>query len=40
MILSDAMYVSEMAAPPAFMMGPKCWSMDTYEYDDALRAAR
>ena len=32
--------MSEMAAPPLFMCGPKCCSMLTYEYDDALSAAR
>ena len=37
---SEARYVSETAAPPLFMCGPKCCSMLTYEYDDALSAAR
>ena len=37
---SDARYVRETAAPPLFMLGPKCCSIETYEYDDALRAAK
>lgn len=39
-ICSEARYVSEMVAPPGFISGPKCWSIDTKEYADALTAAR
>lgn len=30
----------EMDAPPLFISGPKCCSIDTKEYADALTAAR
>jgi hypothetical protein len=32
--------VREMDAPPLFISGPKCCSIDTKEYADALTAAR
>ena len=40
MIFSEAMYVSEIAAPPGFMIGPNLCSMEINEYEDALMAAK
>jgi hypothetical protein len=39
-ICSEARYVRDIDAPPLFISGPKCCSIDTKEYADALTAAR